>query len=136
MIYRFPGEGTPKGISLFGRLIGAPSDRNLIDIYWEAGLMVTGITTYRPNDVFGIGFAYAGISNDEAAMQEADDAPVISDYEAMLEISYAAEIAPGWVLQPDFQYFWNPGGRVSDPNNPSNPIANAAVIGVRNSITY
>ena len=37
----------------------------------------------------------------------------------MLEVSYTAQIVPGFYLQPDFQYFWNPGGHVADPNDPA-----------------
>ncbi len=37
---------------------------------------------------------------------------VILDYEALLEVSYTAQIVPGFTIQPDFQYFWNPGGHV------------------------
>jgi porin len=61
MIYRLPGEGDPKGISVFGRVIGAPSDRNVVDIYWEAGMTFSGMMPSRPNDILGIGFAYTGI---------------------------------------------------------------------------
>jgi len=105
MIYRLPGEGDPKGVSVFGRVIGAPSNRNLVDIYWEVGLVFTGMMASRPNDILGIGFAYTGISNDESARQRDEGETIISDYEAVLEVSYTAEILPGWNVQPDFQYF-------------------------------
>jgi porin len=136
MIYRVPGEGDPKGVSVFGRVIGTPSNRNLVDIYWEAGLTFTGMFASRPNDILGVGFAYTGISDDESARQRADGEPVISNYEGVIEIACTAEIIPGWYLQPDFQYLWNPGGHASDPNDPTKAIPNASVIGLRTTINY
>ncbi|MGI9403930.1 MAG: carbohydrate porin [Hyphomicrobium sp.] len=61
---------------------------------------------------------------------------ITSTYEAGLEIAYTAEIVPGWYVQPDFKYFWNPGGRVADPDDPTKPIPNAAVFGLRTTINY
>lgn len=136
MIYRLPGEGDPKGISVFGRVIGAPSDRNVVDIYWEAGMTFSGMMPSRPNDILGIGFAYTGISDDESARQRADGEPVISDYEALIEIAYTIHVIPGWTVQPDFQYFWNPGGHAPDPDDDTKAIPNAAVFGLRTSINY
>jgi porin len=34
----------------------------------------------------------------------------VRDYETNLELSYVAQIVPGWTLQPDFQYIWHPSG--------------------------
>jgi len=136
MIYRMPGEGDPKGISVFGRVIGAPSNRNLVDFYWEAGLTFFGVMPSRPNDILGIGFGYVGISSDEAARQRAEGELITSTYGAGVEVSYTAEIVPGWYLQPDFQYFWNPGGRAPDPNDPTKAIPNASVLGLRTTINY
>ena len=54
----------------------------------------------------------------------------------MLELSYIAEVVPGFIVQPDFQYFWNPGGHVADPADPLKAIPDAAVLGVRTTINY
>lgn len=91
---------------------------------------------FRPNAILGIGFAYTGISNDEFARQRDEDETIISDYEAVLEVSYTAEIVPGWNVQPDFRYFWNPGGKVPDPNDTTKAVPNAAVVGLRTAISY
>jgi porin len=42
---------------------------------------------------------------------------------------------PGWTLQPDFQYIWNPGGNVPDDTG-TRPIKNATVLGVRTTISF
>ena len=39
---------------------------------------------------------------------------VVRNHETLLEISYTAELRPGWTLQPDFQYIWQPGGNVPE----------------------
>jgi len=138
MIYQFAGAGAGegKGISFFGRVIGAPQDRSPVDIYWEAGLTAAGMFAARPDDVFGIGFAYTGISDNASAAQVINKEPVILDYEALLEVSYTAQIVPGFTIQPDFQYLWNPGGHVADPNDPTKAVRDAAVFGVRSTINY
>jgi porin len=132
MIYQV-SEG--KGIAVFGRVIGAPEDVNLVDLYWEAGVTFTGMFG-RPDDVLGIGFAHTGISDDASAAQVADGETVIFDYEALIEVSYTAQIVPGFSIQPDFQYFWNPGGNAADPDDPAKAVEGAAVLGVRSTINY
>ncbi len=137
MIYKL-GEG--KGISFFGRVIGAPEDRSFVDMYWEAGLTFSGLIASRPDDVLGIGYAHTGISNDASARQIKDNPTqeVILDYEGLLEVSYTAQVVPGFTIQPDVQYFWNPGGHVPlDDSNPSSPpVKDAAVFGIRSTINY
>lgn len=138
MVYAFSGGDAPQGVSVFARVIGAPENRNLVDMYWEAGVTVTGMMASRPNDILGIGFAYTDISDDVRAAQVLNGDAVVMDYEAVLEVSYTAEIVPGFTIQPDFQYFWNPGGNVPDPDDPTGTTAlkDAAVLGVRSTINY
>ena len=56
----------------------------------------------------------------------------------MLEVTYQAQIVPGWTIQPDFQYIINPGGHVADPADPEGlrPLRNALVFGVRTTVNY
>ncbi len=111
LIWKVPGSGDEaKGIAIFGRLIGAPSNRSEVDFYAEAGLTFSGMVPQRPNDVFGIGFAYTGISSDASQADRDAGLGVIRSYESLIEISYTAQIVPGWTIQPDFQYIWNPAG--------------------------
>jgi porin len=63
LVWRLGASEDPKGIGLFGRAFWAPSDRNLVDFYTEAGVTFTGMTPHRPDDALGIGFAYTGISD-------------------------------------------------------------------------
>ena len=57
----------------------------------------------RPDDVFGIGLAYTGVSDPASAFDRESGLSVIRNHETLLEISYTAEIKPGWTLQPDLQ---------------------------------
>ncbi len=136
MVYRLPGDGDPRGISVFGRVAGSPSDRNQIDVYADGGVVFTGFVPTRPNDVFGVAFAYSGLSDDASGFDIDSGETIIRNYESLLEVSYIAEIVPGFALQPDFQYFWNPGGHVPDEDDPSVAVPNAAVFGFRTTISY
>jgi hypothetical protein len=60
-IYRVP-HSNDRGIGKFGRLSVAPTDRNLIDLYADAGVEFIGLTEKRPDDKFGIAAGYAHIS--------------------------------------------------------------------------
>jgi len=62
----------------------------------------------------------------------------VRDYEAILEITYQAEIKPGFLVQPVFQYIAHPAGGAVDPNDPSQTrrIKDAVMLGVRSTITY
>jgi hypothetical protein len=39
-------------------------------------------------------------------------------------------------MVPDFQYIWNPGRHVENPNTPGQAENNAAVVGGRAKISY
>jgi porin len=139
-IYRLPGDDADKGVNLFARLSASPSDRNLIDFYADGGFVFSGFIPQRPDDNFGIGLAYANISDQarafdrDVAFAQAAALPVRS-FEALLEIYYKYQIVPGLVLQPDFQYIWNPGaGGVVQPNGAR--VENAAIGGIRISVNY
>ena len=69
--------------------------------------------TNRPNDAFAIGFAYTNISNQVSAFDVDFGEPVARNYEALIEICYTFQINPGWSIQPDFQYIFQPGGNVA-----------------------
>lgn len=135
--------GSNKGIGFFVRASVAPSDRNLIDLYLDGGVEFLGVAPSRPNDTFGIALEYIRIS--DAARQHDRDvqfftntAVPIRDYEAVLELTYQAEIRPGWLLQPTFQYVVHPAGGMVDPNDPSHTkrIKDAAVFGLRTILKF
>ncbi len=132
-----------KGAGFFARATAAPSDRNLVNFYADAGVSFNGLLSERPDDLFGVAVGYVRIS-DGARGFDYDNvafnnpfAPIRSS-EALLEATYIASIAPGWTLQPDLQYLVRPGGNVPDPRDPTGirTLHNAFVIGLRTLIRY
>ena len=125
-------------LNLFPRGGLSPSDRNLISFYADGGAGFKGPLPGRADDVLTFGVSYAKISKDAAALDQdtlALNGPPypIRDQEVVFELSYQAQIAPWWIVQPDLQYIVHPGGNVPDPNNPNVTVGNALVAGVRST---
>ncbi|MGQ0444156.1 MAG: carbohydrate porin [Beijerinckiaceae bacterium] len=56
----------------------------------------------------------------------------IRDYELAVELTYQAQVVPGFLVQPDFHYIFRPRGGALNPLNPAaGRIPDAAVIGLR-----
>jgi porin len=137
MVWRSDG----RSLNLFARGGLSPSDRNLISYYVDGGVGIKGLLPGRADDLLTFGVAYAKISRDASALDQDTLAIIgppypIRDAETVLELSYAAQIAPWWIVQPDLQYIMHPGGNVPDPANPNATIANALVIGIRSTIKF
>ncbi|GGC68914.1 carbohydrate porin [Chelatococcus reniformis] len=139
-VYRLPGSESG-GVGIFMRGGVSPGSHNLINFYVDAGVSLNGLIASRPNDTFGVAVAYAGISPD-AQLADRDTFYFTGTYtptrryEALIEATYQAQIAPGWTIQPDIQYVINPGGRTLNPYDPAQLIKNALIVGVRTSIRY
>jgi porin len=129
LIWRVPGSEDPVGVAIFARFIGAPEDRNLIDFYFDGGLTFTGMIPGRPDDAFAVGFAYTNISDQVSAFDVDFGEPVARNYEALIEVCYTLQINPGWAVQPNFQYIFQPGGNVAG-------VDDATVVGARTSISF
>lgn len=108
-----------RSLSAFLRAGAAPADRNLISSYVDAGLGYAGAFPGRPRDVLTLGVAYATVGGQAR------------DHESAIELSYVARLARWCSLQPDLQYVIHPGGNAPDPNDPSRPIPDALVVGLR-----
>jgi porin len=69
-----------RGLNFFLRASTAPSDRNLINLYFDSGLTFNGPIASRPDDIVGIGFAFGHISPQAAARarhRHADDPEIL-----------------------------------------------------------
>lgn len=66
-LHRVPGSDD-RGIGVFTRVSTSPSDRNLIDLYADAGIEFIGLDDRRANDKFGIAVAYARVSKNARAL--------------------------------------------------------------------
>jgi porin len=135
LLWRVPDSKDPKGIGVFGRVIGAPTEQNLVDFYADGGVTFSGMIPHRSEDTIGIGLAYSGISSEAHGFDVDSGLPVARTYETLLEFCYTAQLKPGWTLQPDFQYIWRPGGGVPEPSGRGS-VENAAVWGLRTTVNF
>jgi porin len=129
-------RGKESSLNLFLRGGFAPSDRNLVSYYVDAGAGLKGPLPGRPDDTLTFGVAYAKISKDIAAVdQDTVPAVVVRDYEAVFELNYALQVAPWWTVQPDLQYIVHPNGG-QNPNDPTQRLGNAFLAGIRSTIKF
>jgi len=131
-LYRPAGGAADSGISVFTRASVSPSDRNLISFEIDGGMVFAGLIPGRPDDRFGASVNYTHLSSavtgfDQDTINFTGVLGPVHNFEANIELTYVAQIKPGWTLQPDFQYIWNPGGF---------PGRNARVVGVRSILKF
>lgn len=135
----YSGASGSETVSVFARAMAAPADRNLVDFNLDGGIVFAGFVPGREKDSFGVMAAYSHISGDAKKLDEDvlgfGGVTFVRKSEWVLEANYIAQIVPGWTLQPDFQYVWNPGGGVADATGTAYR-GNSAVIGVRTSVNY
>lgn len=134
-VYRKPGTAD-QGAAVFFRVSALPADRNLIDVYLDGGVAYKGLLPNRPDDTVGFAAAYGKISNVVSTSDIVTGAaPLVRDYQALLELTYQYAVIPGVTFQPDFQYVFHPGAHgVADPQG--QPLRDAAVFGARFSVHY
>ncbi|HVY13773.1 MAG TPA: carbohydrate porin [Rhodopila sp.] len=140
-IYRVPGTDDG-GLSGFARIAAAPQqDRNAVYFYLDAGATWKGTFPGRDNDVVGLAVAWANVSHSlrsldlDANFDSGVDSPIQSS-EVVLELTYQAPITPWLTLQPDFQYVFHPGGGLPQANDPTQALNDAAIFGLRGTITF
>lgn len=140
IVWQDPTE-LDRTLSAFLRVMGTPqTDRNLVDFSLNAGLVVREPILHRDDDIFGIGIGYAHVSRRAAGFDR--DSAASGDYvptrsgEAFIELTYQYQVAPWLQLQPDFQYVFNPGGGLADPDRPRRRIRDEAVLGLRSIIQF
>jgi len=131
-IYRPKGGDAQSGITLFSRMSISPSDRNLISRYIDGGITFAGLVPGRPDDKFGASVIHAKFSSavrgfDLDTVFFTGNPVPIQDHETNLELTYQAQIKPGWLVQPVLTFIWHPDG---------NAARNATVTGVRSVWRY
>jgi porin len=140
LVWVDPTEGD-RTISLFARAMGTPQeDRNLVDFSVNAGMIFHEPFLHRDDDTFGIGMGFARVSSQAAGLDQ-DTAFYTGTFnptrtsETFLEVTYQYAVAPWLMLQPDFQYVFNPGGGVPDASG-TVKLKDEAVLGVRTNILF
>lgn len=129
-------------LNVFLRPMGTPlADRNLISFSVNAGITMHEPFLHRDDDTVGIAMGYARVSSRAAALDRDTQlftgafTPARSG-ETFLELTYQYEVTPWWQLQPDFQYVFDPGAGVANPNAPGQKIGDEAVLGIRTTILF
>jgi porin len=136
-----PSSNSSRSVNGFLRLMGAPGDRNLVDFFANGGFTLSDPLPGRDNDSVGIDLGIGHVSGSAANLDREQAffsgmfVPVRGT-ETLLELTYQAQVNPWWVIQPDFQYVFNPGGGILNPTNPGQLVGNAAVLGVRTTVTF
>ena len=104
--------------------MGTPlADRNLITFSLNAGFTFHGPFPNRGGDALGVGMGYGRVSGAAAAFDQQTAffsggfVPVRAG-ETFIELTYHYQLIPSVRLQPDFQYVFNPGGRIANPKCP------------------
>lgn len=129
-----PGADDAQGLGAFVRLGAGAADRNPFNFVVDGGLHYQGLLPGRDEDALALGCIYVAASED-LRRQERDDrdfngAPIdhLSDYELVVELTYAAWITPWWYVQPDLQWVVHPGGSAANED--------AWIIGLRTGLTF
>ncbi len=126
---------TSRSLNVFGRIMGAPSNRNLVSFFVNGGATLTAPLPGRDNDTAGIDFGLGKVSGEAAdADQDAGRAPRTT--EELIELTYQAQATPWLILQPDMQIIVNPGGGTPDPNDPKHNLSDEFVTGIRAIVTF
>ena len=126
-------------LSAFVRVAGSPGDRNLVQLYMDAGLAYKGLIPGRSDDTAGIAVGYTRIGANARGLDRDTQFfgnplfPVRSQ-EVVLELTYQAQLTPWLLLQPDLQRIFAPGSNV--PNPDGSIRRDALVLGLRSTLTF
>ncbi|MGH7048339.1 MAG: carbohydrate porin [Stellaceae bacterium] len=139
MVGEMPNGGT---LNFFTRVMGTPQgNRNPIVFSLNTGLTLHGPLASRPDDTAGLAIEYARVSGSSAALDQetaffTGSSVPIQTGETVIELTYQYQLTPAVQLQPDFQYVFNPGGGITNPNVPNQSVENEAVLGLRVNLTF
>jgi porin len=126
---------TSGNLNIFGRIMGAPDAQNLIAFSFNGGMTLAAPLTGRENDQAGIDIGLAKVSSRAAGLdRDAGAAP--RGTEALIELTYQAQMTSWLSLQPDIQYTVDPGAGIADPADSSRRLRNEFVAGIRTNVTF
>ncbi len=131
------GKDRYKTLNGFARVMGTPlGSQNLIAFSMNGGLTLHEPIHRRRDDTFGIGMGFTKVGSGAAQSdaftgQYNDSFYPVRNSETFAEITYQYQFKPWMAIQPDFQYVFNPGGGLLNPNLPNRRIGNEPVLGLR-----
>jgi porin len=122
VLWREVGKDDPaqQGLVGFFRTAAAPADRNLASLGIDGGLVYKGLIPGRDWDSLALAGSYLKISDDLRQAQQAINGiygqpvfPKEADYEAVIELSYRAQLTAWWTVQTSVQRVFHPGGYIA-----------------------
>ena len=142
MIWRSK-DNASRNLNVFFRPMFTPyQDRNLVSASINAGFALHAPLPGRDNDAFGVEmgtvWASSGASAFDRQMQffQPSVYTPIRSSETFLEATYQFQVLPAWQIQPDVQYFINPGLGIANPDEPAQRIKNEFVVGLRTNVNF
>ena len=134
MVWR-PYRKSPTSLGVFARATGNGGDRNMISYAVDAGVNLKAPFAGRENDTLGLGWGLGRASSGARAYYRAlgQHAPGTENH---MELTYQAEVQPWFVLQPDFQYVFNPSGGLESQKWPGHKVADELVFGLHSRISF
>jgi porin len=102
--------------------------------YLDGGLVVNGMLPGRPDDKFGIAFIHTRLSDrlrqlDREAIAQGVLTTPPRDHETNVELTYVAQVLPGWTVQPTITW-------VAHPSGTGVRLPDARVIGLRSVMRF
>lgn len=114
-----------QGLGVFGQFGTAIPDRSEVAYSIMAGLNYTGLIEGRDEDVIGLAFCSAILSDDFRAIEGNED---LDAAETVIDFVYQAHLTDWLTVQPDIQYIMNPASESG--------LDNALQLGVRMEIGF
>jgi porin len=119
--------GSSRGIDAMAGFDWSPNNLNVENSQVTLGARYNGPIPARPQDAASLGFVYTHIGDPFQTIGIPPGAPALGTEKA-IELNYAANIRPYFLVQPVFQYYVDPGA--------NSRVANAAVFGFRTKVTF
>lgn len=134
MVWR-PYRKSPTSLGVFARATGNGGDRNMISYAVDAGVNLKAPFASRENDTLGFGWGIGRASSGARNYYRTQGfhAPGTENH---IELTYQAEVQPWFVLQPDFQYIFNPSGGLESDQWRGHKVADELVFGLHSRISF
>lgn len=139
MVWR-PNPDEPRSVGVFMRVMASPGDRNLVSFAANLGVVLKAPFAGRDNDSVGLAATYIKVGNgvhdlDMDTLAFNGGPYGVRTSETTLEATYIYQATPWWQIQGDLQYTFNAGAG-QNPNDPTQPLRNTFVAGVRTNIAF
>lgn len=123
-----------RSLGVFARATGNGGDRNAIAFAVDAGLDLKAPFAGRDNDTLGLGGGMGRATYGQRRFDRNTHA-IEQGNEALVELTYQAQVTPWCVLQPDFQYVIAPSGGIYAPGT-HHRVGNEVVFGLHSSVSF